>query len=557
MKHETPDLSYALRRLRETLRPRVTITPPPDGVAFERDVVVPARDGTPLRVNVFRPINPGKYPVLMCAHPYGKDALPKGSPGNYSPPPQYRMFRAPVPITFSAWTGWEGPDPAFWVPQGYVVVNADLRGFGTSDGEGVLLSAQEGDDYFDLIEWAGSQGWSNGNVGLSGVSYLALSQWRAAATRPPHLKAISPWEGFSDIYRDFAYPGGVREDGFVRIWSRGVQHGGRTTMNVRAEQLARPLWDDWWEARLPDLENIEVPALVCGSFSDHDLHTRGSFEGFLRIASKEKWLYTHRGGKWSTYYSDEAKAFQKRFFDCFLKGEDNGMRDEPRVRLEVRDRGDVIHEVRGEAAWPLPTTAWTPLYLRAQDGTLDAGRTAVAGTTSFHSRSGRATFDWRSTRDTEVTGPMKLKVFVSSPNLRDFNLFVGVRKLDLDGNSVGFEGSYGFGYDLVSRGWLRASHRELDAARSLAWRPFHTHRNAEPLVRDEVVPLEVELLPSSTVFHTGETLRLELQGHAFFSQAPLFGQFPARYDASPTGDVTLHSGGPLDAHLLAPFIPAG
>ena len=153
----------------------------------------------------------------MCARPYGKDRLPTRSPSGYRPPPQYRMIRQPKRVTFSAWTTWESPDPASWVPRGYAVVNCDLRGFGTSDGRGNLLTDAEAQDIHDLIEWAGTQPWSNGKVGMNGVSYLAISQYKSAALRPPHLAAICPWEGFSDVFRDFARPGGIREDGFIRV----------------------------------------------------------------------------------------------------------------------------------------------------------------------------------------------------------------------------------------------------------------------------------------------------------------------------------------------------
>ena len=116
-----------------------------------------------------------------------------------------------------------GSDPGHWVSRGYVVVNADLRGWGKSDGAGELFSDQEGLDCHDLIEWAAMQPWSNHRVGMSGVSYSAISQWAAAATRPPHLAAICPWEGFTDFYRDFARPGGVLENGFLSMWTIGLR----------------------------------------------------------------------------------------------------------------------------------------------------------------------------------------------------------------------------------------------------------------------------------------------------------------------------------------------
>jgi predicted acyl esterase len=463
-------------------------------------------------------------------------------------------MRQSAPIRVSAWTSWESPDPAFWVSRGYAVVNCDLRGFGRSDGEGDLISDQEAQDYYDLIEWAAAQPWSSGRVGLNGVSYLALSQWKVAALRPPHLAAICPWEGFSDLYRDLARPGGIREDGFFALWSAMVKRGGRARSDLRAEQKARPLWDEWWADRTAALERIEVPALICGSFSDHSLHTRGSFEGFRRISSAHKWLYTHRGGKWAVYYSDEALTFQQRFFDCFLKGEENGMRDVPPVRLEVRETGEAVHEVREEAAWPLPHTRWTQLYLHA-DGSLRDQPAADAGEVGFDTRGGRASFTWQVPDDVELTGPMKLRLHVEVRNADDVYLFTAVRKLQ-DGEEVTFEGSYGFPFDTVAKGWLKASHRRLDEGRSEPWRPVHPHDVSEPLAPRQVVPAEIELLPSSTRFRRGEVLRLDVQGRWFFPRDPFRGQFPAAYEPSPPGTAVLRCGGAYDAHLLAPVIAA-
>jgi predicted acyl esterase len=551
----SPGFNYTLVRLRRFVAPPVSISPPPRGIRFERDVPVRVRDGTVLRVNVFRPAAEGRYPVLMCAHPYGKDKLPRRRRIGYLPEFQYRVMRQSAPVRVSAWTSWESPDPGFWVPRGYVVVNCDLRGFGRSAGAGNLLSDQEAEDYYDLIEWAAAQPWSGGRVGLNGVSYLALSQWRVAALRPPHLAAICPWEGFSDLYRDFARPGGIREDGFLPLWNAMVKRNGRYPVDLRAEQKDRPLWDAWWAARTAELERIEVPALICGSFSDHSLHTRGSFEAFRRISSPHKWLYTHRGGKWAVYYSPEALDFQARFFDCFLKGDENGMRDLPPVRLEVRETGAAVREVRHETAWPLPRARWTPLYLHA-DGSLGDQPAADAAEVRFQARDGRARFTWTAPADLELSGPMKLRLHVEVRGADDVHLFVAVRKLR-HGAEVPFEGSYGFPFDTVTKGWLKASLRRLDESRSEAWRPVHTFDRSEPLRPGQVVPVEIELLPSATRFRRGDALRLDVQGRWFFSRNPFRGQFPVAYEPSPSGVVALHCGGRFDAHLLVPAIPPG
>lgn len=553
MKIAVPDWSYALERLRNLISPPVTITPPPADVLCDRDIEVPVRDGTVLRVNVFRPRQDGRRPVLLCAHPYGKDATPIAlGPGRYRMPKYYRIMHQSVPLQHSALTSWEAPDPGFWVPRGYVVVNCDLRGFGRSDGRGALMSAQEGDDYHDLIEWAAAQAWSNGRVGLNGVSYLALSQWRAAATRPPHLAAICPWEGFSDLYRDLARPGGIPERGFFALWSRGVRRGGRTDEDLGAEQQGRPEYDAWWASKVAALEQIDIPALVCASFSDHCLHTGGSFRGFDRISSKQRWVYTHRGPKWATYYSPEALAFQARFFDWALKGEENGMTEVPPVRLEVRRSRHEIHAVRHESAWPLPSTQWTPLWLRA-DGRLSEQPSGASAALAFDARKGSLSFSFTAPRDLEIVGPMKLRLHVEVRGGSDVHLFAGVRKFR-QGHEVAFEGSYGFGRDMVTRGWLKASHRALDEARSTDWLPVHTHRDPKPLQAGEIVAVDIALLPSATFFEKGETLRVDVQGRWFYICNPFLGAFPARYVPSPPGTCVLHVGGPHDAHLLVPMV---
>ncbi len=552
MVEDLPDGSYIRRRLREFIKPPVTITDPPAGIEFERDVPVPMRDGVTLRVNVFGPSGEGQYPVIMCAHPYGKDNLPKKTKSGYSPSFQYRAFRQPKPVKFSAWTGWEAPDPAFWVRQGYAVVNCDLRGFGHSEGVGELISDQEAQDYYELIEWAAHQPWSTGRIGLNGVSYLALSQYKVAALQPPHLAAICVWEGFSDMYRDFARPGGVLETGFSRMWATSVSMQGHVKGHFRGEMAERPLYDDWWQARVADLSAIEVPALICGSFSDHNLHSRGCFESFNRISSEHRWLYTHRGGKWATYYSQEALDFQARFFDHFLKDADNGMRDVPPVRLEVHDTQD-DYTVRPETAWPPSNITWKPLYLQAATAKLHGDPVDYVTSTDFTTQRGSAaTFSWDVTDDVELVGPMKLRVHVELQDTDDMDLFVGLRKFR-DGRQVVFEGSYGFGWDMITNGSLKISHRELDDDLTQPGRPVHTHNKRQPIGPGEIVPVEIALLPSATNFRAGDVLRLDIQGRWFYPTNPLRGQFPARYRHSTKGRCIIHAGGPdFDSHLLIP-----
>jgi putative CocE/NonD family hydrolase len=464
----------------------------------------------------------------------------------------YRMLRQPRPVAFSGWTTWEAPDPGFWVPRGYAVVNCDLRGCGTSEGVGSLFSDLEAEDYFDLIEWAAAQPWSTGRVGLNGVSYLALSQYKVASLGPPSLAAICPWEGFTDAYRDLAWPGGIREDGFMRLWKRSLR-GQRLTSDIRSEQVARPLRDEWWRSLVPALDRIRTPMLVCASFSDHNLHSQGSFRAFEESGSERKWAYTHRGGKWTTYYSADALDVQLRFFEHCLKDAETGITEQAPIRLVVHDARDTPVEIRQEREWPLARTQWRELYLGA-DGRLSEGAPGD-GAVRFSSRDGEARFAWTIAEPLELTGPSALRLSIALEGADDCNLFVALEKWR-GGDYVPFEGSYGFGLDHVTTGWLKLSHRALEDASSRPFAPVHTHLRPEPLSTGELAKAEIALLPSATAFRPGDRLQLVVRGRWPWPHNPVTGQYPAAYEPSPEAQIILHLGGEPPARLLVPFIPA-
>ncbi len=524
-------------------------------VVAEKDVWIATRDGTRLSANVFRPAAPGEYPVVMAFTAYdknkGPDRYPKLLRNSLKPDFDLGSF------SVSEWTSWEGPDPAFWVPNGYVVVYVDSRGFASSEGDPSTLSTRDREDFYDAIEWAGTQDWSNGNVGLNGVSYLAISQWVAASGNPPHLKAIIPWEGQSDPYREVLYHGGIPEIAFTSFWIRKMRAGSNgaplphpTLFNFAHR---RPSLMRWVQQRPSttsgiDLPAIKVPALIAATWSDQGLHTRGSFEGYKRIASEQKWIFTHGRAKWDVYYSDEALAYQKDFFDHFLKGEDNGFDERPRVRLEVRV-GLREYQVHYADDWPVPGTEYRPLYLDA-NGTLAASTPGEAGTNSYHSDYSRAEFSHTFAEDTEITGNMKLKLFVSTDEGDDMDLFVGIRKLNAAGREVTFYAKTGYTKGPVAMGWLRVSQRALDEERSTPWQPVLTHDEKLPVERGSIIPVEIEILPSSALFRAGETLRLVVQGRDLFEHPALAHGYPVN-----RGNHTIHSGGEYDSHLLVPVVP--
>jgi predicted acyl esterase len=543
-------LAYAGRRLRAFLRPAIEVYAAPADTVIERDVPVVMADGVVLRLNVYLPPGPGPFPVILSASPYGKDALPRRTRREWTFSPQYRIMNQSEPVRFSDLTSWEAPDPARWTALGYAVINADTRGGGHSGGRGELLSDQEAHDIAEIIAWIATQRWCDGNVGMMGVSYLAISQYKVAALHPPALKAICPWEGFTDAYRDFFTPGGVVENGFARVWLTLTRLAVRLSGDFAAERRRRPLRDDWWQALAPKLGEITVPMLVCTSFSDNNLHSTGSMRAFEDAASEHRYAYTHRGPKWATFYSDAAFAAQRDFFDRFLRGKDAP--EPPRVRLEVRESRSKVVAVRGEREWPLARTEWRRLAL-AGDGALTSGL-AEAGRVTFDLRRGAVAFAHTFAEDTEVSGPMEARLFVSASGTDDPSIFVGVEKWAGE-TYVPFEGSYGYGRDRIAQGRLRVALRELDVAATRPHRPEHAFRTLEPLRPGEVVEVRIALTSSATLFRAGDTLRLLIAGRYLEPRNPLFGHFPTHYVPSRRGRLTISSTAERPSSLTIPVIP--
>ena len=200
-----------------TLEPGFKIAPQfrslPVEITFEKDLVVELRDGVKIYVDVFRPAGSEKVPVIVAWSPYGKaQGTSLSATGVFSL----------VGLSDGIVSGlhkFEGPDPAYWCAQGYAICNPDIRGVVDSEGDSVLWDRQEGRDCYDLIEWC------TGTVAMRGTSHLAVSQWFTAAEQPPHLVAINPWEGVSDVYRDLVMRGGMPDIGFARQLQDGSFFG--------------------------------------------------------------------------------------------------------------------------------------------------------------------------------------------------------------------------------------------------------------------------------------------------------------------------------------------
>ena len=460
----------------------------------------------------------------------------------------------------------ESPDPDFWVPAGYTVVNLNLPGFANSGGAPSILSEHQGRAFRDAIDWVGAQDWCTGSVGLCGVSFLCISQYFAAGPPngtpvPEALKCIIPWEGLSDIYQDVACRGGVPDRGFLNFWWHTEV---KDNLNVPlSEFLAieeatppdildlHPTYDAYWKAKVPRLENITVPMLQCASFSDHELHTIGSFRAFEKAGSAKKWLYTHRSGKWSEYYQPECLALQRDFMDHFLRGRETQFTDLPQARVEVRSDRDTVADVRWESVWPPASTQYRRQYL-SNGGILSEVPQPASSDIRYDASSGQAQFDLTFETDTEVTGYIALKLWVEAKGPSapvDLSLCCFVEKLDREARPVRFYGTAGQDQDVVTRGYIRAARRALDADASAPHHPVLRNDTDQWLKPGDIVPLEVAFCPSATLFFAGETLRLIVAGRDLV-HGPIF----SRDTSTNQGRHVLHFGADFDSHLLLPII---
>lgn len=509
-----------------------------DGMKVDWDVPITVRDGLVLMADVYRPIEDGTYPVILTYGPYAK-GLPfqQGYPSAWN-----RMVEQHPDVAAGStnkYQNWEVVDPEKWVPDGYVCVRVDSRGAGRSPGVIDHFSRHETEDFYDCIEWSGVQPWSNGKVGLNGISYYGMNQWQVASMQPPHLAAMCIWEGASDWYRDATHHGGIVStfwanwyDMQVKTVQFGVGDNGPKNPNtgdnvcgdvtlseeeLRANRsdfgndiLAHPLDDAYHRERSGDWDKIVVPLFSAGNWGGQGLHLRGNVEGYVRSASKQKWLEMHGIEHWTHFYTDYGVELQKKFFGHFLKGENTGWDKQPPVLLNVRHI-DATFTLREEPEWPLVGTQWTPLYLNP--GTLDLGRSAPDSEQSVAYEAlgdGVTFFTAPLEKDTEITGPSALKLFISS-STTDADIFAVLRVFDPEGNEVVFQGAID-PYTPIGQGWLRASHRKLDPKISTKYRPYHTHDELQPLTPGEVYELDVEILPTCLVIPAGSRIALSIRG---------------------------------------------
>ncbi|KAJ9603048.1 hypothetical protein H2200_012343 [Cladophialophora chaetospira] len=569
---------------------------------YEENATIPLKDGRGIvRANVFRPkaSKSSKFPVLVTYGPYGKDV-------------HYSVFHAQsfaeVPEEHhSPHSAWETPDPGYWTRHEYAIVRADEVGLGQSPGVLNTMSRDTSLCFVDVIEWAASQPWSTGKVGLLGISYYAGSQWRVAARQPRGLACMIPWEGMSDYYRDRCRHGGILSNTFIDFWwnrqygrpGRAARKWGPDTIEgtLPEEELRanchdqnvdnvknKFLDDEYYATKAYDMHDIKVPVLSVGNWGGILLHLRGNVEGFVNAGSKHKYLRFITGRHDLPFYTKECVDMQRSFLDAFLKGNDpdgwsTGQPPKVGYKLRVGDVGyndaeaEKAYPERFENTWPIPDTKYTRYYL-TPSGKLS---TQAPKQSQSEKLSYKALGDLKHPQllqfssspfegETEFTGHLiahlNVSVTASSPNTTpsDIDIFLTVRHLNADGKEILYTGTVGDPVP-ITKGWLRVSLRKVNekSPRHESWHPHREYLSTDvaPLVPGVVYPVDVEIWPTNVVMQKGDKLVLEVssgdtQGAGLFEHTSKEDRKPEVLE----GMNHIHFGGEHENWLLMPLVPA-
>jgi putative CocE/NonD family hydrolase len=535
---------------------------------------VTMRDGVRVSVCVYRPDDDTRVPALFAASPYQHE---------FDTIPAFPLFL------------WRETGPIEWyVSQGYAYVRADVRGSGQSEGEFGFMDAVEQDDYVELIAWIVAQDWCSGKVGGIGQSYNAMAQWLMATRNPPGLACIAPYDALVDHYRCSNYHGGIFCNyrthwyGNLRVdnMHRPDSLPGRAPMrfDLPGAITEHPLDDEFWRERSPywRLGDIKVPVLSIGHWGKMGLHLRGNILGYEGVNAPKKLVVTGAKNVHEAHHQYDQVEFHEKellpFYDAHLKGVDNGFMTGAPVRLFVRG----ANAWREEAEWPLPRARYVPLHLRkgpsGSVSSLNDGKLTIDPPGAEEGGTHYTYPDWEWTSgvvangadgrpdpvrrvltftssplaaDIEVTGPIVLKLFASSDQI-DTRFIVKLADQHPQDEAARADGAQP-AFTNVSKGWLKASHREKDAERSTDIRPFYTHANPQPLTPAEIYEFDIEVLPVSYVFKKGHRIRLEIaNGDSPITDAV----FTHPYHPTLIGSDTIHHDAVHASRILLPVIPA-
>ncbi|MCX4682027.1 CocE/NonD family hydrolase [Streptomyces sp. NBC_01433] len=561
------------------------------GILRFREVKIPLQNGSHVFADVFRPAEPGNYPVIVSCGPYGK-AFHHHSVCSEADLERHEQMEEDYFLGNAEGQQFENHETvntATWVPDGYAVVRVDMPGAGKSPGQLAPWGLAGAEAFRDAIEWAGVQPWSNGSVGLWGMSYLAVSQHAAASLQPAHLKAMIAIGTDVDLYEEVAYNGGIYNEHFFPTWKQagfvpaicGEPDIADFTRIMKESPFKDSDPDLIFGPRAemfmsPDMSEVTVPLWsVAATTHLAHFHQLGSSEAYLATPTPHKKLDFWEDWFQKSYAADTVTR-HKAFFDHWLKGIDNGIMDTPPVRLEIRT-GNGASYIQEEYEWPIARTKYTKWHFDASpsDWSGDSARTDFLRLSSSEPAAEREagysadveSTDPRTTgisfvseplaEDAVIAGYGKAVLWVSSTS-EDMDIYVSVRVIDEQDREVDFLGITTMNYPAriapMIKGWLKASHRKLDTARTTPYTPKHTHLKGDhaPLRDGEVVPVEIELIPNTGLIRTGQRLRIDIQPYDGVAHGVPHA-YGAAYHAGATN--TVHTGPDRISYVQLPIVP--
>ncbi len=522
------------------------ISQPRYRVLEERNCFVTMRDGIRLACDVFRPDAEGRFPAVVSISPYGKRVQ--------------KMIEHPLPLSPQRGNGGqEAGDTRYWVSRGYVHIIVDSRGSGSSEGSFGFFGREEQLDGCEMVEWAASRPWCTGKIGMLGMSYFGVMQWLVAMHKPPHLTAIAPYEALVDRYRHSCFHGGILNEGFFHQWwghvsvppCRPMSYAYLTPEEIEArraallespevadspfldvtlnfpeknpilfDQLMQPCYGAYAKERsaLHLLHQIEIPCFLATRWSGWGIHLPGvlaGWEGLSHNPNKKLFLMETPSMHGPLRPWRDHQDILMRWYDHWLKGNDTGMLDEAPVTYLIKGS----NEWRTATDWPIPETSWTRFYLHGDGVISEAAPASQEQPREFandpHLAPGRPTPGLSYStgpleRDLTLVGPIGLH-FHASIDHTDATWVVTLRDEAPDGKST-----------VLTKGWLRASHRALDRERSKPWKPFHPHTEAIPVVRNEITEYAIDIKEVGVRIAKGHRLALDIRGQDTPAEDPIW-----------------------------------
>ncbi len=522
-----------------------------NGIVKKTNIKIPTRDGGYVLADIFMPEKGGKYPVIISFGGYGKGfwvgketndeerelhakleddyfrgvhretdyisfhiaSLAQGDPVPDIPGlPEKGSVQNPY-LTHISET-FERANVMDWVPDGYVVMHVDSKGLGNTPGEYLQFGRREADDYYDAIEWAGTQEWSNGNVGTYGGSFYAMNAFNVASLNPPHLKAFIPLCGDMDPYRDYGFFGGLlNKFGFTPKCCTGEFQGVDLAEYARKVEFDDPeIFHEHSEVMMRnDPANIKIPYYTCISLEQAFIHTRGTSEIYIHSGTPENQKKMDIMSETGVHYWMYAKYVLERhkaFMDFWLKNEKNDIMDQDPIHMMIRT-GNGSYYWQDEKTWPVSGTEYKKFYLHAS-----GNMSELQGLKERPLSDSRISYP--ADQDNEiifVTEPLESDVVIAgypmadlfvSASGKDMKVLTYLYALDEDNEKIPFV------MDLnpmtpLSKGGLKISHRKLDEERCTEYRPYHTHlkEDYQPLTPGEIVEAQVEMLPMTARIRKG------------------------------------------------------